>query len=244
MHQTRIIEHDGTKLIFAVPNALNEFRADTFSTKEPETLDWIDGFPEGSVLWDIGANVGLYSCYAATRRRCRVFAFEPSVFNLETLARNIFSNGLSQRITIIPLAVSDSLKVSELSMSSTEMGAALSSFSEAFGHDGKPLQPVFTYSTLGISMTDASTLLGLAEPDFVKLDVDGIEHLILRGGSSILDQVQGVLVEINEAFPEQLQEATRHLEKAGLVLVEKRHWEQATGGPHEQTFNQIWRRLG
>ena len=57
--------------------------------------------PEGSVVWDIGANVGLYSCYAAKHRGCRVFAFEPYVFNLEILARNIYLNQLSERVTIV-----------------------------------------------------------------------------------------------------------------------------------------------
>jgi FkbM family methyltransferase len=56
--------------------------------------------PRGSVLWDIGANVGLYSCYAVKARDCRVFAFEPSVFNLELLARNIFLNGIADQATM------------------------------------------------------------------------------------------------------------------------------------------------
>src|SRR4051812_37306235 len=95
MGRTQQVTHHGLILVFAVPNAPSKFRADTFSTKEPETLEWIDGIPEGSVLWDIGANVGLYTCYAAKARGCRVFAFEPSVFNLELLARNIFFNQLT-----------------------------------------------------------------------------------------------------------------------------------------------------
>ena len=75
MNQTKVIDHSGVKLIFAVPNSLSNYRADSFSTKEPETLEWIDSMPDGSVVWDIGANVGIYSCYAAKHRNCRVFAF-------------------------------------------------------------------------------------------------------------------------------------------------------------------------
>ena len=81
----REITHRGVRLSFVAPNGLNHFRIDSFSTKEPETLDWIDNIPLGSVLWDIGANIGLYSCYAARSRNCQVIAFEPSVFNLELL---------------------------------------------------------------------------------------------------------------------------------------------------------------
>ena len=122
MNQTKEIEHSGVKLKFAVPNWLSNYRADSFSTKEPETLEWIDSMPDGSIVWDIGANVGIYSCYAAKHRNCRVFAFEPSVFNLELLARNIFLNELTERVTIVPLPLSDELSLNSLNMTSTTWG--------------------------------------------------------------------------------------------------------------------------
>ena len=40
------------------PNRVNHFRAQTFFSKEPETLDWIDGFKKDSNFFDIGSNVG------------------------------------------------------------------------------------------------------------------------------------------------------------------------------------------
>jgi FkbM family methyltransferase len=95
---------------------------DTFSTKEPETLEWIDTFPLGSVVWDIGANIGLYSCYAAKMRDCKVYAFEPSVFNLDLLARNIFLNGLTEKVVMVPLPLSDKLAINRLKMTNTERG--------------------------------------------------------------------------------------------------------------------------
>ena len=101
MSQTQTTMYKDIKLNFTVPNTLNKYRIDTYSTKEPETLEWIDAISEGSILWDIGANVGLYSCYAAKARNCQVFAFEPSVFNLELLARNLFINGLSEYLWTI-----------------------------------------------------------------------------------------------------------------------------------------------
>ena len=156
MSRTQAVNHQGTSLSFSVPNALNQYRVDTFSTKEPETLEWIDGIPEGSVLWDIGANVGLYACYAAKRRNCRVFAFEPSVFNLELLARNVFLNGLTERVTLVPLPLSDGLAVSTLNMTTTEWGGALSSFGQEYGHDGKLMRQVFKFPTIGLSMVDAA----------------------------------------------------------------------------------------
>ncbi len=180
--RSRDVAHNGTRLRFVVPNELSVYRATTFSTKEPETLEWVDSIPAGSVLWDIGANVGLYSCYAAKHRQCRVFAFEPSVFNLELLARNIFLNDLTDRITIVPLPLSDSQSINTLNMSTTDRGGALSAFGQSYGHDGKPLHKIFEFRTVGLSMVDAVELLRIPQPDYVKIDVDGIEHLILKGG--------------------------------------------------------------
>ena len=116
------INHQGLEMCFSVPNELNHFRATTFSTKEPETLEWIDGLPEGCVLWDIGANVGLYTVYAALRKKCHIVAFEPSVFNLELLSRNLYLNGLHQQVTLLPLALSDKMGSNLLHMTSTEWG--------------------------------------------------------------------------------------------------------------------------
>ena len=100
MDGVREVAHDGAQLQFSAPNALCEWRAQTFSTKEPETLAWIDAIPEGAIVWDVGANIGLYAVYAANRRNCRVWAFEPSVFNLELLARNIHLNGPSDKVRV------------------------------------------------------------------------------------------------------------------------------------------------
>lgn len=242
MGRTRQIEHGDVRLLLSAPNALNDFRVDTFATKEPETLTWIDGIPEGSVLWDIGANVGLYTCYAAASRRCRVFAFEPSVFNLELLARNVYLNSLSDLVTIVPLPLSDALAVSKLNMTSTEWGGALSTFRESFGFDGRPMSSTFAFSTIGMSIEDARTLLGVPCPDYLKVDVDGIEHLILRGGAETLKRVKGVLIEINDDFKQQAEDSARYLSAAGLTLAERHSWAGSDDSPFESTFNQIWHR--
>jgi len=244
MERIQRVSHRNVDLVFAIPNAMCKFRADTFSTKEPETLEWIDGIPQGSTVWDIGANVGLYACYAAKARGCRVFAFEPSVFNLEVLARNIFLNGLTELITIIPLPLSDRLSVSKLNMTATEWGAALSTFGQGYGHDGAPIGKVFEVPTIGLSMLDAVNLLGIRQPDYIKMDVDGIEHLILEGGAAILRRITSVSIEINDEFHAQANDAVRWLQAAGLSLKQKRHAEYFDSSPSaaRHTFNQVWTR--
>ena len=80
---------------FYAPTSLLRSRATTLLSKEPETIQWIDGFKDGVVLWDIGANVGVYALYAAIRRKASVLAFEPSAPNFHVLSRNIHLNSLT-----------------------------------------------------------------------------------------------------------------------------------------------------
>ena len=49
--------------------------------RQPDTIAWIDAFQPNSVFWDVGANVGIYSLYAALRRGTRIVAFEPAAIN-------------------------------------------------------------------------------------------------------------------------------------------------------------------
>lgn len=235
------VSYNGVSLTLAVPNWIARYRAETFASKEPETLRWIEELPRGAILWDIGANVGLYSLYAAKSRGCAVFAFEPSVFNLELLARNIALNNLQDAVTIVPIPLSGGTGVNRFQMSTTSWGGALSTFAQGadhvgVDHRGARLNPVFEYSMASLSLDQARDRLELPQPTHVKLDVDGIEHLILSGGESVLSRVDSVLVEINDSFVEQATEAARYLKSAGLSLRGK-----ADAGPG--LYNQLWARI-
>jgi FkbM family methyltransferase len=245
MERTKSVTHESTSLILSVPNSINRFRVDSFSSKEPETLEWIDSISQGSVLWDIGANIGLYSCYAAKSRNCQVFAFEPSVFNLELLARNIFLNNLVNQIVIIPIPLSNSRKISTLNMTGTDWGGALSTFGETYGDDGKEMVKLFEFSSMGISLDEVSSLLNIPQPDYIKMDVDGLEHMILSGGKDVLKKVLGLSIEVNEDFAVQVDGVNRMCIDAGLVFCGKRHSPMFDDNlRYGRTYNQIWQRQG
>ena len=89
-------------------------------------------------------------------------------------------------------------------------------------------------------MDQAVDVLKLPFPLFIKMDVDGIEHLLLRGGSKILRQIQGIIIEINDDFSEQAELSKQLLEEAGLTLLEKRHSEMFEGSNFQNLYNQIW----
>lgn len=230
-----------TTLQLKTPNALNLYRAQSFSEKEPETLRWIDEHGGDGPLFDIGANVGLYSIYYARTKGADVYAFEPSVFNLGLLAQNAYLNGVQKQIHIVPNPLTERRQFSEFTLSSTEEGGALSAFGVSYGYDGKSLKEEVSYRTLGFSLDeliDQGTLPVI--PRLIKLDVDGIEHLILRGAKKTLAHplCRSVLVEVCETFREQASEVEEILTGAGfkLTAIPQRHAGDSLG----TTGNQIW----
>jgi hypothetical protein len=151
-------------------------------------------------------------------------------------------NRLTDLITIVPLPLSEKLSVNSLNMTTTDWGGALSTFGQSYGHDGDPIGKVFEFSTIGLSMVDAISLLKIPQPDYIKMDVDGIEHLILKGGLPILRDIKQVSIEINDQFTTQAIDARKYLEEAGLSFREKRHAQHfdLQENAAKYTFNQIW----
>jgi FkbM family methyltransferase len=230
----RVVTHCNYKMKFYTPNPVCKFRIRTFDTKEPDTLTWIESMPKNSILWDVGANIGLYSIYAAKASKCRVFSFEPSVFNLELLAKNVYLNRLEKEICILPIALSDKIGLSLFRMTSTVWGGALSTFGEEYDQHGNDLNSSFEYTMPGIKIDDVTEFMKIPGPDYLKIDVDGIEHLILSGAQNALLSVKSVLIEINDDFTEQAKKCEYYLLGAGLKLKSKFFLD--TG----KQYNQLW----
>lgn len=242
---TRITHASKLNLAFYTPNALTRYRADTFSTKEPETLEWIDKYgKQGGVFFDIGANVGLYSIYHAKTKAGATYSFEPSVFNLKLLVKNINLNECQDKIKIISNPLTAFNSFADFNLQSTVDGGALSSFGVDYGHDGKKMNTRVSYQTLGFSLDYLIEHKMIPDiPSIIKVDVDGIEHLILRGAQKLLahPDCRSILIEVNDAFTELASEVSQVLTSAGFILLEKRAVladnMEATGN---FTYNQIW----
>ena len=240
---TSTFSFDNINFVFLVPNKLCRWRVDTFSTKEPETLEWINSFQPNSVFFDVGANIGLYSIYAAKAVGAEVYSFEPSVFNLPVLAKNIYLNDLSDSIAIFPLPLSNtSVGISTLSLSTDTFGGALHTFQETYTWDSSPINITTSYKLPGLSLDKLFDIFLQKKPRYLKIDVDGIEHLILAGGTHLLATVESLQVEINDNFHEQESLSTKLLTELGFVRTSKRHSEMISNSSSgfANTFNQVW----
>ncbi len=177
------------------------WRADTYATKEPDTLAWIDAFFQpGEVIYDVGANIGQYALYAARRLRgdCRVFAFEPEALNYAKLNRNIVLNGLTETVTAYCLAVADRTALDLFYVKSFAPGASLHAYGRPITQGEKPFPPKNRQGAMGVSIDDLTGPFALPFPNHVKIDVDGIEERIVQGAARTLSdpRLRSVLVEV------------------------------------------------
>jgi FkbM family methyltransferase len=184
---------------FYCPNLITRWRADTFLTKEPDTLAWIDSFEPGSVFFDVGANVGLYTIYAAKRGH-RVFAFEPEAQNYFLLNQNVYLNSVSDRVTCLNIGFSNRTELTSLFLQKFEMGAAMNSVGIATDWQRQKFQPIFRQGVLSFRLDDFLGGFGGQFPNYLKIDVDGLEREIIDGASNLLKspRLKSVQIELNE----------------------------------------------
>ena len=89
-------------------------------------------------------------------------------------------------------------------------------------------------------MNDLKNLLKISQPDYIKIDVDGIEHLILQGGEKVLLNTKELLIEVNERFEQQKNQCFKYLKELGFTLKEKRRSDLFKDTDFSLTYNQIW----
>ncbi len=215
----------GTRIALHLGSAQEHFRADTYASKEPETIRWLrDRLRDDDVFYDVGANIGLYSLFAARLRpACRVYAFEPESHNFSSLCRNVLLNRL-ENVTPCAFPLSDREGFELLHVYGLEPGAALHSLgSPSPLRDGPP---TIREGVLATTLDACVTRARLPPPSLLKLDVDGIEEKILTGAAATLatGRLRSILVEATEAGRERVSWAERRLAPFNYRLVERSDW--------------------
>ena len=216
------------EIAFAMYGTTTEFRVRTLMTKEPETIAWIETFQAGEVFWDIGANIGCYSLYAA-KKGVEVEAFEPAAVNYWLLTKNITINDMKQ-ITAYPFALSDRNEVRHW---------------EPNGAPGAGDNQVFEPGSLaGVQTYRMDYLVSHANirfPNHIKLDVDGIEKRVLLGGKRTLEdeRMRSVMCEVNEER-EEAHWIVKYLEQMGFGAPVTRHSPYFNDYYYAPSFNYLF----
>jgi FkbM family methyltransferase len=183
---------------FYCPNNMSLWRAKTLFTKEPDTIEWINGFLKNDIMYDIGANVGMYSIYAAAKN-IRVYAFEPESQNYATLNHNIYLNAFQDKINAFNIALSDESRMGDLYIKEFTTGGALNNFGECVNYKKEKFNPGFKQSVTSFKLDDVVYKYQLPIPTHLKIDVDGLEFSIITGSAQLLKdtKLKSILIELN-----------------------------------------------
>ena len=234
--KTTQIDLDLTPIKFHSPNWITRYRAKSILSKEPETIAWINSMEEGSVLWDIGANVGTFSIIAASKK-VNVVAVEPSFMNIELLNRNIISNKVTDFVTVIPIGLGSKTAIDDFYMTSSYFtwGGAHNSLGSNVGAGGKLLKDALRTQVICFSVDQLLEVLNLPFPQHLKIDVDGLEIEVLKGATNTLKKIKTVLVEVDSEFFGHVAGVEEILKSNGLSKF-------ISGAASNGSYNQIWRK--
>ena len=180
------------RLVVTPGSALAFWRLD-ISRVDPPLLALAQEFVRpGHVVWDIGANVGLFAFSAAALAgpKGAVLAVEPDMWLASLLVRSKELNrGIIAEVSILQAAVADSVSIRQLCVAERGLSA---NFLEGVGGSTqaggiRACRPVIAVSLDWLRDQ-------FARPDVVKIDVEGAEVECLRGAERLLAEDRPILV--------------------------------------------------
>ncbi|PCI42182.1 MAG: methyltransferase [Rhodospirillaceae bacterium] len=238
------IETKRGTISFYCLDSLPLWRAETLLTKEPETIEWIDAIDDGEVLFDIGANVGVYTLYAAINKKIKVLAFEPLAANYFLINRNIERNNISDVASAYCIALNDQDLISNLHIQNTGFGSAISSFDDPVDYNGEQFSAKFLQGMIGMSLDSFIKKFDPPFPNHLKIDVDGIEDKIIKGAVKTLadPRLKSISIELDADRPEYTEAVVKDIEAGGLKLVDKRHAELFEDTIYAHIYNYQFKR--
>jgi FkbM family methyltransferase len=128
----------------------------------------------GDIVWDVGANIGLYSkkFSAITGSTGKVFAYEPSPTNLQRLNAAMAS---LVNVTVLPIALGEHEGVVILEQGDDPVGATSRIVGKADTRSERQVE-------IQVSSGDGLVSSGaVASPNVIKIDTEGFELDVLLG---------------------------------------------------------------
>lgn len=220
-------------------------------TKEPGTHRWIrKSIQPGDVVYDIGANIGIYTIMAAAQvgPTGQVYAFEPHAANFARLLRNIAKNEISGNIKPCNIALHGCSELLEFYYRELVSSSSDSQLGVTVDSDGQAFQPQMSEPKVSFTVDDLIFKFNFPQPDHVKIDVDGNELLILHGMRKLLTSTippVSIQIEVNMRSRDEL---IAFMLRSGYRLVEKHYTTrgealiEAGKNPDDYVHNAIFRR--
>jgi FkbM family methyltransferase len=189
----RLPSRVGGERIYVSPDASLKFWRWNLEKAEPRLFDWAQEFVrEGDVVWDIGANVGLFAFSAASLAGASgyVLAVEADIWLAGLLRKS--ASRKSKRVApvdVLPVAVSESLDVARFNI------AARGRSTNYLDHtQGSTQTGGIRNSVMVMTITLDWLLERLPAPRILKIDVEGAEHQVLQGAQKLLSTVRPVIL--------------------------------------------------
>lgn len=191
-----------SEIKFDTPNRFLWEASCGFERIEPGTISWINEIEPNSVFYDIGASCGVFSLYASIAKSCEVFAFEPDAQNFAVLEKNHYLNRgeMKNRFVALKLGLSDGPNLLPLFAQECLPG----SHGKVFESSTRKIQREMLYEHVQYSLLESIdnliTRFEFPRPNYLKIDVDGCEKLILEGACQTLCEksLASVLIETDE----------------------------------------------
>ena len=197
---TNIYDQNNNKL-FSLRNFSGSTVSRGFSLfkSQPEVPKWIDSFDENSCLVDIGANIGVFSLYAAKKKH-KVLAFEPESLNFACLNLNIMDNNLKDYITAYPISLNDNNDISFLNLRTMKFGGSGNTFGNCLDESGNAFDPVYKQGSIAFRLDDIIKKKSITI-NHIKIDVDGNELFVLKGMPELLKSpnLKSICIELDPA---------------------------------------------
>lgn len=164
-----------------------------------------------TVVFDIGANVGDVSCYLLHYfPRATVHAFEPCRATYETLVANVARAGLSDRFRPHRLGFFDEETVGTLHVATSHGANSMVPPGEEYLRLNPHIATVGSEQIPLMRLDDFMARERIEHIDLVKIDVEGVELQVLRGGRDTFSNlVDAVIMEIS--FVRQRREDAEYL---------------------------------
>jgi len=142
----------------------------------------------GDTFWDVGANYGFMSLYVDKKfgGSVETVCFEPSPVVGPFLAENLAENAAAN-VTVDPRVLSDS--EGEVTFYFSDVNSWNATVIPDFAaQHGETLEVVVPSTTIDLAVGE------LPPPDVMKIDVEGAEHLVVRGGEQFLREHKPAIV--------------------------------------------------